>query len=168
MTIEIKELTMWHDAIEKCMLENATQAEFCREHNLEPAKFQYYKARIFHKKFSNPVLHEKLVEVCKEYSQSTESAWTIAKKHNVLRRDVLDCSNSMKYLASIAEYKSRDKLNFIKVPQHANTIEIIEDSEVLTPKNSVELMISKGIKVTVAPEVGSDKLIRIIELLKDL
>ena len=40
--------------------------------------------------------------------------------------------------------------------------------EVLKEKNDVELIISKGVKVVVSPEVGADKLIRIIELLKDL
>jgi len=168
MTIEISELAMWHDVVEKCMQEKAKPAEFCRQHNLDPQKYQYYKARLFHKRFSNPNFYQELVPICREYLESGATASMIAVKYGVSRSDVLACSNSLKYLDSIAEYKSQNRLNFIKVPQSSSPVHVIEESEVLTPKNSVELMISKGIKVIVAPEVGSDKLIRIIELLKDL
>lgn len=42
------------------------------------------------------------------------------------------------------------------------------EPEVLSPKNDIELQISKGVRVLISPELDSMKIIKIIELLKDL
>ena len=57
---------------------------------------------------------------------------------------------------------------FIQVPSTQTQAPVVHEPEVLRKQNDIELTISVGVKVVVAPEVGADKLVRIIELLKDL
>lgn len=42
------------------------------------------------------------------------------------------------------------------------------EAEIVEEQNSIELFISKGVKVSVSPEVPAEKIIKIIQLLKDL
>jgi hypothetical protein len=42
------------------------------------------------------------------------------------------------------------------------------EHEVVEKQNDIEIIISKGVKVSISPNIDSMKIIKIIELLKDL
>lgn len=79
-------------------------------------------------------------------------------------------ANYMKRLGiNIFESKSENKkMTFIEARQEPAPM--IENSyqELITPKNDLELIIGKGVKVSVSSEISSEKLISIIEFLRNL
>jgi hypothetical protein len=66
-------------------------------------------------------------------------------------------------LRTISEAKPRPP--FQPIQQESN---LIKQGEVIEPQNDIEIIISKGVKVSVSPNIDSMKIIKIIELLKDL
>ena len=81
----------------------------------------------------------------------------------------------------VKKEEDHEELKFVQVPRInqiplSQPIEIKEieiqreetQQEVVEKQNDIELIISKGVKVVVSPNVGTEKLIKIIELLKDL
>ena len=63
-------------------------------------------------------------------------------------------------------------MNFITKTDEINlpmpTPEVMQEAEVIEERNNIELTITKGVKVILSPEFETVKIIKIIELLKDL
>jgi hypothetical protein len=62
-------------------------------------------------------------------------------------------------------------MNFIQVATLQSNFPAIQDSqpaEVIEPQNDLEIIIGKGVKVSIAPNIDTMKVVKIIEFLKDL
>ena len=62
-------------------------------------------------------------------------------------------------------------MNFVQVATVQSNFPDIQDSqpaEVIAPQNEVEIIIAQGVKVSIAPNIDTMKVVKIIEFLKDL
>lgn len=92
------------------------------------------------------------------------------KEHNFDIKALSPLVTHLNYLdvIQLMQDKQESAPMFIQVPSIQTQAPVVHEPEVLRKQNDIELTISVGVKVVVAPEVGADKLVRIIELLKDL
>ncbi|HEY1645922.1 MAG TPA: hypothetical protein VGF75_06165, partial [Candidatus Saccharimonadales bacterium] len=116
----------------------------------------------------------KVVPLGRKYLVSAMPPSKFVKSHDIDIKTLSTLATHLNYIDAIAEMKDKKEpksMQFIQVPQKLIPSDYPSspiEPEVVKKQNDIELMISAGVKVVVAPEVGADKLIRIIELLKDL
>jgi hypothetical protein len=167
----------WHKILEKFNSSGMHAKQFCKENSINYEKFYRMKLRLEHKRYTDPDLYEKLVKLGRSYLTSGIPAGVFSKNHNINILDLSSISTHLRYLDAVQEMKEKGNtgsMRLIEIPivpfTKGGRSEPIEptEPEVIKKQNSVELTITKGVKVVVSPEVGADKLLRIIELLKDL
>lgn len=110
--------------------------------------------------------------LARKFLDSGMTSTEFSKIHKIALKDLSEACTHIRYLEIIDRLKAEREqkpMEFIQVPTINFPMPTAHpQQEVLKKQNDIELMISAGVKVVVAPEVGADKLVRIIELLKDL
>ncbi len=165
----------WYEWIEKFHESDMKPSKFCKKHNLKYTEFMNRYNRMIYKSRSDPELHARLAEVARKYSQSNLSAKEFASDplNDISQITLGQIVTHLNYVARIDKIKKKRgfKMKFIELPQLTPSLQVIEAEKIAPPlkkRNDIELIISSGIKVVVSPEVESQILIQIIELLKDL
>jgi hypothetical protein len=163
----------WYQIILKYQAQDLPQKQFCDAEGIDYDKFCAKLFRIVYKKNREPELYNKWLPIARKYLESGMLPNKFVKIHDISIRYLSEMSTHLRYIDTIEEIKKtkeKSPMNFIKVPTMNLPMPTPQEpeQEVLKKQNDVELIISKGVKVVVSPEVGADKLIRIIELLKDL
>ncbi len=169
-----KELWKWYILLEKHRTYGGTIAMFCADNGVSPKNFWNARYRIEYKFYSDPVYYAKLLPIAELYTKETNGIRVCAVNNDVPAGDL----RSMVYHLNTLERIERLKLkygtssNLIEKPMDFFQVPRPEyqepTSELLVKRNDIELNISIGVKVVVSPEISSEKLIKIIELLKDL
>jgi hypothetical protein len=177
------EIWYWHLRIEEFNATDLKPKEFCDKYDVEHKKFGNMRYRIEYKSKTNPELYVKQAAIARKYMASGQSISKFAKEHKIDLRILSELNTHLGYVDIIEKLKqnppshryepeSQDKtekrMNFIQVPTRLPERVPDPPAPSLENKNDIELIISKGVKVIVAPEVSSEKLIKIIELLKEL
>jgi hypothetical protein len=172
-----EEIYEWYLILEDYRESGMNSGQYCRANNLNKTKLTNMIWRIDFKKYTDPLAYQNIVNLALEYIDSGKTRLNFCKEKKIMPERLSEAVTHLKYLDTIEEMKNRqpktkeDKMQFIPVHNPGPTMEIAEhhqEQEFIEEQNSIELTISKGIKVIVDPKVGSDKLIKIIELLKDL
>lgn len=150
--------------------QDLARREFCEKHGLDLLKFANFRTHFFHKSITDPKEYARLVPIGRAYLETDIPLEEFTKQHNVRQSVVAGLRTHLNYIDRIEAIRQRKEggMNFIQVPTRQQVQVVKPEPEVVEARNCVELIIQKGVKVIVAPEVGSDKLIKIIELLKDL
>ncbi len=168
---EDEELWRYYLAIEEYPNQDLSRSEYCKKHNLTAQRFCSLQLHLHHKSRTQPGVYAKLMPLGREYLNSDLTLAQFSARHNVKATDISGMRTHLNYIDRIEAIKKRkhqEELHFIQVP-NGKQLQVIEpEADVVEGRNCVELIIQKGVKVIVAPEVGADKLIKIIELLKDL
>lgn len=166
-----KEIWYWYLRIEEWRASGMKPKEFCDKHDLEYKRFCNMRYRIDYKRDSHPELYARQVPIARKYMSSGEPTSKFAKEHKIDISILCELNTHLGYVDIIEKLKQdhpkeEQPMNFIRVP---NPVEIkAPEAEIVEKKNDIELKICSGVKVIVAPEVNSEKLIKIIELLKEL
>lgn len=154
-----------------------SRSEFCKKHKLDTLKFANFKMHFFHKSVIDPELYARLVPIGRAYLENDIPLHEFAKQQGVRPSIVAGLRTHLNFVDRIEAIRQKKEvgMNFIKIPAiparppaEYHPVAVQQEAEVVEARNCVELIIQKGVKVIVAPEVGADKLIKIIELLKDL
>lgn len=157
-------------------------AEYCRKHNMDYKQFVNDLYKVDFIRFSKPEQYNCLMDLVEKYHQSEESRTDFIKRNNIKQSHFIVALTHKKYLDVIERMKNQQvdqeekQMTFIPLRNEPLKQAIVSETtrtpepepEVLEAKNSVELIIDKGVRVIVSPEVPPMKLIKIIELLKDL
>ncbi len=170
LKIDREEAWHWHEVFEHYHSQHLPPKPFCEKYGHEYKKFNNRYHRMIYKSRRHPELYEKLLPITRAYLSSGLLAGQFIKNHDISRKFLSEMQTHLNYVDLIEEMKAEKgiaPMKFIQVPAVQPRIPVVE-AEVMKKQNDVELIISAGVKVVVAPEVGADKLIRIIELLKDL
>lgn len=164
----------WYQVILKYQSQDLPPKKFCGSEGIDYAQFCSKLFRIVYKQHREPELYQKWLPLTRKFMESDMLLHEFVKIHDIPLRYLSEMATHLRYVDKIEEMrkiKEKPNMKFIEVPtlpisNGGSPVSI--EPEVLKKQNDVELIISKGVKVVVAPEVGADKLIRIIELLKDL
>lgn len=160
------------------------QKEFCAQKNIPIGKFYNFIFRYDYKK-SNPKIYNQLLEKLNHYKElhakTNITCLDFTKKYcpEIKPTILLDMQAHLNVLSKIESFKLNppiinnvDDFQFIKLPSQKSPTPIVvlqeQKQEVLSPKNDVTLTIKQGITVTISPNIAGEKIIKIIELLKDL
>ena len=159
-----------------------SKTDYCAKHVLDYHKFTNYIFRIYWKSINDPKMYENVMAIMQEKKSWRGTTEGFAIKHNLLKRTVMEATTHLNYLDLMEEIKReksviqkpQEELKFLQIPSVQNTIPKREiefnesQPEVLEKQNDIEITISQGVKVCIAPNLNSMKIIKIIELLKDL
>lgn len=169
----------WFKIVEEYETHEITMPAFAKKKNIKIDDFRHYRRLINLFTKTNPELQ---IERKQLYDQYLESGLSVPKfcteqgANKTILKIAVDHFRAREVIAEaqenpniVAEWEK--SMEFIKAPVIKSAsfpTSRQTEPEVIKKQNDVELIISKGVKVVVAPEVGADKLVRIIELLKDL
>jgi len=182
----------WYQKIQECMSSNFNTSVYCRNNNLDYSMFCRFKFRIVYISNTEPETYKKWVDYAKAYKKSTESIIDFCKIHNIPSKKLSFVGTHLTYLDIIEKMKKKmlpkesvsSEMSFVEIPSGVIQQPLIqplsltaevqgykvvsEIPEVIESKNDIEITINKGVKVIIAPNIDPLKIIKIIELLKDL
>lgn len=164
------EIWYWHQKIEEQRKSGMPQKEYCDEYEVDYKKFCNMRYRIEYKRETHPELYAKSVPIAKKYLKSGIPASKFAKENNIEVRILSELVTHLGYLDIIENIKNEKEspMNFIQVPSKESLPQTAPQCELVEKQNDIELIITKGVKVSISPNIDSMKIIKIIELLKDL
>lgn len=165
------EVWEWYQAIGKFEEAGMGQREYCRSNGLDIKKFANMRYRFIYKKHSDPDTYEKLMELGIKYLNSNTMASKFAKQHQIKLRHLSEICTHIGYLKIIEEIKDTKEnapMKFVQVKHQEIIQDVVQNIELVAQQNDIEIIITKGVKVIISPNIDSMKIIKIIELLKDL
>jgi hypothetical protein len=151
-----------------------------------------FKFRIVYISNTEPETYKKWVDYAIAYKKSSDSLENFCKIHNIPSKKLSFVGTHLNYLDIIEKMKKKmlpkesvpSEMSFVEIPCGAIKQPLIqppsliaevhgykvvsEIPEVIESKNDIEITINKGVKVIIAPNIDPLKIIKIIELLKDL
>ncbi len=170
------EIWYWHLKIEEFYESGMQQKPYCDEYKIDYKKFCNMRYRIEYKMQSHPELYRKLVPLTRKYIASGAPASKFAKANDVDIRILSEMVTHLGYrdiIAKMTEEKEAKPMQFIEVPRlpmnnGGSPIAQPEEAEVVEKQNDLEIIIAKGVKVSISPNIDTMKVVKIIEFLKDL
>lgn len=167
------EVWYWYETINQFESSGMPLKEFCAEYKVDYRKLCNMRYRLIYKRDTNPELYAKLLTIGRKFSKSGIPVSKFAKDNGVEVRWLSEVSTHIGYLDLIEKIKKErepDGMKFVQVtprwdPPSPPDVPV---AEVVAKQNDLEIIISKGVKVSISPNIDSMKIIKIIELLKDL
>jgi hypothetical protein len=168
-----EEVWYWYEMMETYQKSGLIQTAFCKENNLDYKVFCNMRFRIIYKRDTEPKLYQKLMSIGREYMSLgyAKGSAEFAKKHGVNPRHLSEVATHIGYLDIIEEIKAErepEQMKFVQVQHQGNLRAPVQEAEVVEKQNDLEIIIAKGVKVSISPNIDTMKVIKIIELLKDL
>lgn len=177
----------WYQHIEAFKQSGLYKRQYCKKHEIDIKDFQYKWIKFENSRNANPVLYAKNLELTRQYLASDIKLIPFAQQNNMdislLRKMVThvgylhaierlkaDKEPSLTPHGTSPHFKGLHPMKFIPVSQKLIPTDspVEPASEVIEKQNDLEIIISKGVKVSISPAIDSMKIIKIIELLKDL
>ncbi len=125
----------------------------------------------------DPKTYADLCVIGRQFMQSGQTAAQFAKDNKIDLSMLRAATTHLKYQDIIKrcienppdESKSQS-MTFVKVPQVTSSVpaSVAPCAEVIESQNDIQIAIAKGVKVSISPNIDPMKIIKIIELLKDL
>lgn len=185
------EIKFWYDHCEGQKKTNFSLVNYCHKNKLDSKLFSNWKQRFnpWHGKYK--MAKEREIELAELYQATNPPRNYFCNKHGLPVHRLSIILAHLGYMERLKEIydedinESKQKLD-VEVPEHENqperqSMQFITRTEemalpiphapmaeVIEEQNHIELTITKGVKVTLSPEFPAEKIIKIIELLKDL
>lgn len=167
-----EEIWKWYEILEDFRKSGLAGKEYCNKNNMQYAKFVNMIYRIHYKKYANPTEYNILLLLGRKYLNSGLQASKFAQANNIKVVKLSEVTTHIRYLDIIEkklQEKAPERMKFIEVTAKPdNLISSPQQAEVIEKQNDIEIIISKGVKVSISSSIDSMKIIKIIELLKDL
>lgn len=176
MRLDDEEIWYWYQLMEEYLKQDLPPVKFCENKKINHRKFWNMYYRIIYKSVKYPEFYNKHVPIVRKYMESDLTPDEFCKENNINKSILIDMRTHLNYVDIINRLKEETRvkaMKFIEVgKRQARPVpEKHTDycaSEVIEKQNDIEIIISKGVKVSISPNIESMKIIKIIELLKDL
>jgi len=172
------EIWYWYLKIEEFHNSGMKQKEYCDEYEIDYKKFCNMRYRIEYKKHTNPELYEKCIPIVRKYMKSGAPASKFARANDIEIKLLSEMVTHLGYQDIIAKMKAEKEeqpMKFIAVQttnlpmsNGGSPIPVREEAEVIEQQNDLEIIIAKGVKVSISPNIDTMKVVKIIDFLKDL
>lgn len=180
-----KEIWFWYKHIEAQEADEFSVGDYCMLHDLDHKKFVNMRTKIFYKR-NKPKEYAQLLPVTLSYMKQDKLLGEFVAQNNITlnRQHIQFMAAHLRWLAIIDKMKKErgdiSEMNFIPVrtkepepPQIQHQVVAKIEEKIAQPldseaKNSLEIGVGNGIKVIIAPEIDSAKIIKIISFLKEL
>ena len=173
------DIWFWYSAIIEQQEGELSSPTYCKERFLDYKKFTNMRYRMFYIEHARPDEYNFLVKMGREHMSNPVSISEFCKKNKIDRTKLSEIKTHLLYKEAIERLKiergskEAETMNFVqlKSPEKPQMVVLSpppQEHEVVEAQNDIELVITKGVKVMISPQVDSMKIIKIIELLKDL
>ncbi len=169
-----QELLECYQIHEACIKEGMPLKRFCAKYGYDYGRQCNFRYRYCFKSENDPEFYKLLSEKATHFLQlkkekSILSIVDFVRKHypGGNPSHISDMVTHLKYIERIKNLTEKP-MQFIAVQAKKEVVTRVEEPEVLAPQNEIELKVSQGVRVMISPNVDSMKIIKIIELLKEL
>jgi len=169
------EIMHWYNHLLDWKTTNVSGKIYAERHNLNHKKLGNMGKALLSCSYTNPKKYQKLISLGKEYLNGNEPLKDFCKKHQIEETVITNIATHIKYLARIKEIMNKSEpvepepMSFIQVPKTTKMSEPTSpEAEVVEKKNDIELIVDRNVKVILSPQIASEKIIKIIEFLKEL
>ena len=147
---------------------------FCAKYGYDYVRQCNFRYRYYFKSENDPEFYKILLEKVNHFLQLRKEKGGMAIVDFIRQHypggkpsNISDMLTHLKYQERIKKMMEKP-MQFIAVQPKKQEVKRIEEPEVLAPQNEIELKVSQGVRVMISPNLDSMKIIKIIELLKDL
>lgn len=175
------EIWYWYTACIAQRESNMPLPQWCKANSVDYKYMSNVRQRMEGKKYTNPAYYKKLMEHVGELNASGMVPRHYCKENKLNKLHLEAARTHWKYLQRIEYIKTERERNnlemhFINIPVKKD-IKTLKTSEpklsfstpqVIEASNDIELMITQGIKVIISPSIDATKIIKIIDLLRNL
>lgn len=171
-----KQLWEYKEHHKRRLEEGLTVKEYTAKYGLCPADFKNKINRINYNLRGDTERYQRIYDAVKTKVQGGVKHGLMPSICNELGISYSQFSEMrihIRYTEAIKRYEEKLKqdkppMNFVDVTPNQQIAKQEEQPEVLEPKNDIEIIITKGVKVIISPNIDSMKIIKIIELLKEM
>lgn len=172
-----EEILYWYRIMRQFSQEKTRPYLFCQKHNLDRLVFDRRRRLILYEEIKGSKAYNEELSHYNEQQNSGLSQSEYCAKVNKHKFYLHSMSAHMSFMERVNLLLNEDNLDktgkvdepmsFIKAPAVIPT-QSIPQQELITKKNSIEISISEGIRVLVDEGVCSTKILKIIDLLRDI
>jgi len=163
------------DVIEDIKKSNVSDRYYCRMNKVNLTHLNSFRRKLNLADIYEANKYDHLCALVEKYKSCNTPKADFLKEHNVDYKEFTETYTHMSYLKILSEDKpvpEKSKMSFIEIPPKPK-YQLMPELEpqsgvVISQQNDIEISITQGIKVLVSPNIDSMKIIKIIELLKDL
>ena len=182
INLDSEEIWKWYTIVTYCINTRQVESKYCQDNGLNYSTYVSRKRIILSHKYTKPNQYEKDVNFYNEFKKTDMSCVDFCNRDDCKisgfnANRLSHIINHIKVIEIIEKFKregrlveQEDPMNFLPVKPKVNRIvpnqEISHSFE--SAQNEIELKIKEGIRVIISSNVESRKIIKIIELLKDL
>ena len=172
LKVSDEDVWYWHTHCEKQMESGLGVMAYARQAGVEYKSLSNVRYRIIYKKYSDQETYKILMNHAVQFLSSGKSIGKYCDEKKVNKVQLKETLTHLRYLEAIERIKKdkqpEPKMNFVQIAPQSQAVQPHMEAEVLEKQNDIEIIITKGVKVSIAPNIDSMKIIKIIELLKDL
>lgn len=187
------DLWYWYNIFCEARESHLPETAFCKMHNISRTKFSSKKWKMFNCKYTNPQSYAERALLYEDYITGNLTLRQFVIKHKIQESIIADFRGHLGQLEAIERIKKEksiereivapseiatteeapEPISFIQLNMPTSSNIVAEQGMPIMqlsqePKNDIELKITQGVKVIISPQIDSLKIIKIIELLKDL
>lgn len=176
------EIWKWYQIIKDQKKSGLAGMKYCKQHNIDYKKFANQRFRMFNIKDARPGEYKDMRKWSEKFLDSETPLTQFCRDNDVDRVKLMEMNTHVQYERVLARLKTekgdetkeeeKPNMNFVQLknPTTPKTFlaQPVQEHELVEAQNDIELKITKGVKVLISPQVDSMKIIKIIELLKDL
>lgn len=169
-----EEILYWYRIMRQFSQEKTRSYLFCQKHNLDKLVFDRRRRVILYEEIKGSKAYNEELSHYNEQKKSGLAQKDYCAKFNKDRNYLHEISAHMSFMERVNLLLNEDNvdepMSFIKAPAVIPTQPIapIPHQELIAKKNSIEISISEGIRVLVDEGVCSTKILKIIDLLRDI
>lgn len=167
------DIYFWYEHVEQYRDSPLGVIKYCETQAIDRKKFQNMYYRFLHCSKRNPAQYKLMVSLGRKYLEAPGHSSKFSKEHNVNVKHLQQIVTHLNYIDAVErinKLRQPPSMEFIRVAQKLipSTYPEPPEHEVVEKQNDIEIIITKGVKVSISPTIDSMKIIKIIELLKDL
>lgn len=174
--VDLDHFWKMYNHVQECKEVGKGSTKYCRENGITQGCLLAFKRKLELYDHYDKNRYKELLALGRKYtSDRTISKQEFLANNNISEAELHEFYRHIAYLNILqAKQKSEEtQISFMEItaPEKSAPFSVKVDypaSEVLPQQNDLEISITQGIKVCIAPNIDSMKIIKIIELLKDL
>ncbi len=163
-----EEVWLWYNHILEQEASGINGKQWCERNSVDYKTFCNYTWRINWKSKTDREMYDRIAPLAREYLNSGKPMSKFCREHKADIKLLTQCATHLNYVDLIDRLKAKKEpqsMNFIQVPAVQARV---QEPELVEKQNDIEITITKGVRVSIAPNIDPMKIIKIIELLKDL
>lgn len=169
-----EDVMYWYKMVMQFKKEKTKPFLFCKKYSLDKLVFDRRRRNVLYEETIGSKLYNEELSHYNEQQKSGLAQKAYCAKFNKARYYLHEISAHMSFMERVNLLLNEDNvdepMSFIKAPAviPVQQTQPIPQQELIAKKNSIEISISEGIRVLVDEGVCSTKILKIIDLLRDI